>query len=65
MILTTVTNLKIKMGLFTKTSPKQKLQKKYEKLMKEAFDLSKVDRSKSDSKYAEADAVLKQIDALA
>ena len=52
------------MGLFSKKSPKEKLQKKYEKLMKEAFDLSKIDRSKSDGKHAEADAVLRQIDAL-
>ena len=52
------------MGLFSKKSPKEKLQKKYEKLMKEAFDLSKVDRQASDTKYAEADAVLKEMDAL-
>lgn len=53
------------MGLFSRKSPKEKLQKKYEKLMKEAFDLSKSDRKASDTKYAEADAVLKEIDALA
>jgi len=52
------------MGLFSKKSPKEKLQKKYEKLMKEAFDFSKSDRNKSDSKYAEADAVMKEIEAL-
>ena len=53
------------MGLFSKKSPKDKLQKKYEKLMKEAFDLSKSDRSKSDAKYAEADQVAKETEALA
>jgi hypothetical protein len=51
------------MGIFSKT-PKQKLQKKYEKLTKEAFQLSKIDRGKSDSKYAEADSILKQLEAL-
>ncbi|QLG46743.1 Lacal_2735 family protein [Costertonia aggregata] len=51
-------------GLFKKKTEKEKLQEKYQKLMKEAFDLSKSNRSASDSKYAEADAVQKQIDAL-
>lgn len=50
--------------LFKKKSEKEKLQEKYQKLMKEAFELSKTDRSKSDSKYAEADAIQQQIDAL-
>lgn len=52
------------MGLFSKKSPKDKLRKKYEKLMKEAFDLSKVDRKASDDKYAEADAVMKEMEVL-
>ncbi|MEM9896594.1 MAG: Lacal_2735 family protein [Bacteroidota bacterium] len=52
------------MGLFSKKSPKEKLQKKYEKLMKESFELSKVNRKASDEKAAEADQVLKEIDAL-
>ena len=51
-------------GLFSKKDPKVKLQKKYEALMKEAFDLSKSDRTASDRKTAEADAVLKELDAL-
>lgn len=53
------------MGLFGKKSPKRKLQKKYEKLMQEAFELSKIDRTASDAKHAEAQAVLDQIEALA
>jgi len=53
------------MGLFSKKSPKEKLQKKYEKLMKEAFELSKIDRQASDTKYAEADAVIKEIETMA
>lgn len=32
--------------------------------MKEAFELSKVDRTKADAKYAEADAIMKEIEAL-
>ena len=51
-------------GLFKKKTEVEKLQEKYEKLMKEAFDLSKINRSESDSKYAEADKIQKQIEAL-
>ena len=51
-------------GLFKKKSEVEKLQEKYQKLMKEAFDLSKINRSASDSKYAEADVVQKKIEAL-
>jgi len=50
--------------MFWKKTPKQKLQKKYESLMKEGFELSKIDRSKSDAKYAEADKILKEIENL-
>lgn len=47
-----------------KTNPKEKLQKKYESLMKEAFELSKTNRTEADKKYAEADAVAKEIEGL-
>lgn len=50
--------------MFWNTSPEKKLRKKYEKLMKEAFALSKTDRTLSDKKYAEADDVMKEIEAL-
>ncbi len=40
------------------------LQKQYQKLMKEAFDLSKTDRQASDLKYAEADKIMSQIEKL-
>lgn len=57
--------LKEKMfGLFKKKSPEEKLQEHYQKLLKESFELSKTNRSKSDKKQAEAQAVLEQIDAL-
>ncbi|WP_425236809.1 Lacal_2735 family protein [Ulvibacterium sp.] len=51
-------------GLFKKKSEVEKLQEKYRRLMKEAFDLSKSNRSASDTKYAEADEVQKKIEAL-
>ena len=52
------------MGLFSRKSPKEKLQKKYEKLMKESYTLTKTNRKASDEKAAEADTVLKAIEAL-
>lgn len=51
-------------GLFKKKSEKEKLQTQYEKLMKASFELSTTNRSLSDAKAAEADAVMKQIEAL-
>jgi hypothetical protein len=51
-------------GLFKKKTEKEKLQSQYEKLMKESFELSTQNRSKSDDKAAEADAIMKQIEAL-
>ena len=52
-------------GLFKKTSPADKLRKEYQKLMEEAFILSKRDRTAADLKYAEADKIMQQIEALA
>ena len=52
------------MGIFSRKSPKDKLQKKYEKLMKESYNLSKSNRKASDQKVAEAEEVLKEINAL-
>lgn len=51
-------------SMFWKKSPADKLKKQYETLMKEAFDLSKVDRKKADAKTAEAEAVMKQLEKL-
>ena len=51
-------------GLFKKKTPLEKLQEKYNKLTEEAFKLSKIDRKASDAKQAEAEEVLKQMDAL-
>ncbi|MGB5942794.1 MAG: Lacal_2735 family protein [Leeuwenhoekiella sp.] len=51
-------------GIFKKKTETEKLQVQYEKLMKEAFDLSKSNRSASDDKYAAADKVMKKMEAL-
>ena len=51
-------------GLFEKKSEKEKLQDQYAKLMAEAHKLSTTNRKLSDEKVAEAEEVMKQIDAL-
>jgi len=51
-------------GLFKSKSPKEKLTEKYQKLHEEAFKLSKVDRTKADAKFAEAEEIMAQIEKL-
>jgi len=51
-------------GLFKKKSKLEKLQEKYQRLMKEAFDLSKINRAESDKKYEEAEKINQEIIAL-
>ena len=51
-------------GLFKKKTELEKLQIKYKTLLKEAFELSKTNRSKSDQKTFEAEEVYKQIELL-
>jgi hypothetical protein len=51
-------------GIFKKKSKIQQLQSKYEGLLKEAFELSHKNRSASDAKIAEAQEVLKEMEAL-
>lgn len=51
-------------GLFKKKTELEKLEIKYKALLKEAYYLSKKDRSKSDQKTFEADKVSKQIEIL-
>ena len=48
-------------GLFKKKSPITKLQKQYEQLMKEYHALSTINRSASDAKFAEAEAIQDKI----
>lgn len=50
--------------MFWKKSPLKKLQKQYDELTEEAFQLSRTDRKKSDEKYAEAEVVAKEIEKL-
>ncbi len=51
-------------SLFKKKNPVANLQKKYEKLLAEAYRLSHTDRKKSDLLTAEANEVLKEIERL-
>ena len=51
-------------GLFKKKTEVEKLEIKYKALLKEAYDLSKTNRSKSDQKTFEAEELYKQIEAL-
>jgi TRAP-type mannitol/chloroaromatic compound transport system substrate-binding protein len=49
-------------GLFKKKSEYEKLEEKYKALLKEAFELSTMNRSQSDLKQAEAEEVWKQME---
>ena len=51
-------------GIFKKKSKTEQLSNQYQKLLKEAHALSTQTRKKSDSKYAEADAIQKEIEKL-
>ena len=51
-------------GLFKRKTETEKLQDRYKKLLAEWHDLSSIDRSASDAKYAEAQKVLDQLDEL-
>ncbi len=50
--------------LFKRKTQKEKLEAQYEKLLEVAFKLSKTNRTASDAKMAEAEALRKEIDAL-
>ena len=51
-------------GLFKKKSALDKLQDQYKKLLEESYKLSTTNRSESDKKQAEAQAILEQIEAI-
>lgn len=51
-------------GLFKKKSEVEKLQEKYKKLMEDAYKLQSINRTDSDTKYKEADDILKEIEAI-
>ena len=50
--------------LFKKSSPAEKLEKEYRRLLEESYRLSTIDRMKSDLKAAEAQEILKEIENL-
>ena len=52
------------LNIFKKKSQSDILQKKYQNLLSEAHKLSHSNRTLSDQKLAEADAVLKEIEAI-
>ncbi len=51
-------------GLFKKKTEAEKLQEKYEALLKRSFELSTSNRAESDKLRAEAEAVADQLEAL-
>jgi len=51
-------------AMFGSGNSKDKLQAKYNKLMQESYDLSTVNRKKSDQKRAEAEEIGRQMDEL-
>lgn len=51
-------------GIFKNKTEEEKLQEKYKKLMEEAYKLQSINRSDSDTKYKEADDILKKIEAI-
>lgn len=52
------------MGIFGGKSEKEKLQKQYEKLTKEAFKLSHTNRKAADEKTIEAEKVMQKLEKL-
>ena len=52
-------------NLFKKKSEVEILKEKYQKLVAEAYKLSHTNRTQSDQKQAEAEAVMKKIEAMA
>ena len=50
--------------IFKRKTEVEKLNDKYDLLMKEAYKLSKINRTESDKKYLEADNLLSEIELL-
>ncbi len=51
-------------NLFRKKTHTEALNEKYKKLMDEAYKLSTINRKESDKKYAEANSLMNEIEAL-
>jgi len=56
--------LKQILNIFKPKTQIEKLEEKYKKTLKEAFELSKINRKASDAKYSEADRIVDEIEAL-
>lgn len=52
------------MGWFSSKSPKEKMQDEYRKLMEQSYKMSTTDRKKSDALRAEAEELIKKIEAM-
>ena len=52
------------LNIFKSKTKIDKLEKKYKKTLAEAFELSKTNRTASDSKYAEANRIINEIESL-
>jgi hypothetical protein len=51
-------------GIFKRKTKLEKLEEQYRQLLDEAYKLSTINRRQSDQKTAEANEILKQIEAL-
>lgn len=51
-------------GIFKKTSKREQLEKQYQRLLKESYELSHTNRKASDDKALEADKLRQEIDQL-
>ena len=51
--------------LFKRKTETEKLEKQYNNLLKQSFELSKSNRAESDRCYAQAQEILKKIESLA
>lgn len=60
-----ITNPHFMFSLFKKSSPKEKLEKKYRDLMGQAHKYSTTNRKLSDQKVQEAEEVMKELERLA
>ena len=56
--------LRLMFGLFKKKSEKEKLEDRYDALIKKSYELSHTNRAESDKVAAEAAALLKKIEEL-
>mgnify|MGYP006094438299 FL=1 len=52
------------LGIFIKKTKKEKLQLEYQKLLEQAYNLSKFDRKQSDQKTFEANQILNRLNDL-